>query len=82
MAFSSRGVAFASILEIFVVGEGGNVDDAAAAAAAAKFSAIGDDAASAGFDDTSSACEVKDVEFSMRGLSSVAIASVNHKFFS
>lgn len=81
MAFSSRGVAFASILEIFVVGVGGNVDDDAAAA---KFSAIGDDAASTGFDDTSSACEVKAVvEFSMRELSSVAIAvSVNHKIFS
>lgn len=84
MAFSSRSVAFVSILEIFVVEEDGNVDGDGAAAA--KFSAIGDDAASASFDDTSSARESKAVivasEFSTRVLSSVTIASVNHKIFS
>lgn len=76
MVFSSRGIAFASILEIFVVEEDGNVD------AAARFSAIGDDAASADSDDTS-AREAKTVvvalESSTRGLSSAAIASVNYK---
>lgn len=67
---------FASILEIFVVEEEANVDDDDDA----KFSAIGDDAASAGSDNASSAeAEVVTValELSTRGSSSEAIASVN-----